>query len=402
MLKSGQSSLESMVPVGTRGIDSPTFFKPKKEPQAFEIKVSTVAEVIHALKQFPKSDLYRFIIDGRLHESEKGWFEYALREPGSLPGVFAAFEFILGYDLANPSISSDLIKQIHLRVGTPVSIPGYRESGIFPGKFRTDITSFTPIVEEKSDGYCNEAGFDAIKDFVQRHLEKGSALFIAKFTQADAMRKLYQGEYKTQKELDDAFKAIKIYTEQASDESIKASYQRLLEGEVWKFRAPAPEFVDSLVESVCQHYNSAIKVAATSEDKLRLIVSTIQEIERIHPFADCNGRTSYILLQRLLIQNGFLPSIMFNPNHLDGHQVESVIQELKQGMMLTQALIDDPDHQVFGYQTPKEPLVCDLIGSIRGVGGVIRDYYTAEQHLSDFIQSLQYEESLGQDLKSSC
>lgn len=411
----GVPPMEPAHPIGTSGLTGPSFFASSqsasgataKEVKPFVLKASSRQDIISALKQFPASDLYRFLIDGRLHRAENGWLEYALREHGSLPGVLDAFKYVLGHDLADPCISADLLKNIHSRVTTPVSIRGYSKNPMSSGEFRDDITTFQPIPEADRAGYCNEEGLYALKDFVQRHLHQGSVLFIGIRSTMDVMRECHQGKYNTQKELDDAFLAVKEYIKCAPDESVKATYQRLCLGEPWKFRAPAPEYIDALIENTCNQYNSAIITASTSEDKLRVIVSSVQEIERIHPFCDGNGRTSYILLQRLLIQNGFLPSMMFNPNHLDGHSTESVIEELMEGMRLTQALIDNPEMPVFDYKTPKKRLTFDdsddippmaiysdpeLITSVKAV---IDNYYVAAQDLSEFIQGIQNEEKLG-------
>ena len=67
-------------------------------------------------------------------------------------------------------------------------------------------------------------------------------------------------------------------------------------------------------------------------------------------------------MQRLLIQNGFYPTIMHNPNCLDGFDLDSMVTEVKLGMALTKKLLDDPNAKIFSYGTPKTD---DLIAAYK-------------------------------------
>lgn len=361
--------------------------------------------IIKLLKKFPASDLYRFVVNGQFHAIEKGWLGYELREPGCLAGAFEALKYAIGYELTNQQISIDLIKNIHKQVTLPISLPGYRANPMGPGEFRDDITNFQLISESFPFGYCTSEGLKDLIGFVDRYKSMGAALIIMKRTVHDIEKERAMGSYSSQAELDTAYAQIRDHVRDAIDSSESVSFDELNLDGPWHYRAPAPEWIESLIGNVCEDYNSAIIRAQNSEDRLRVIVSHVQEIERIHPFRDGNGRTSYILLQRMLIQNGFLPTIMFNPNHIDGFNLDEVVQEVKKGIELTQRLIDDSTTPVFEYKTPTEKFtLTDVIPADRAwylpgeitdpITHTIKQFYEAEKDLSDFLQIFTIEEEL--------
>ena len=348
-------------------------------------------EVIEKLKQYPSSDFYRFLIDGDLHKNEHGWIGYGLREPGCIEGVFNGFQYALDTHLADKTLSLELLQNIHLKVAQNVqNTPTGNHMN--PGSFRTNISDFMLLSEEFPPcGYCNEQGISEIKTFIEKYHAEGAGLIMP-------AREDLERSYDSQEEVDQAQKRIRS----AIDQHEHVSYQNLLDGLPWRFRTPHPEHVPILVEKLFSSYNHLIAHAVKEEDKLRIIVSHIQELERIHPFRDGNGRTSYILLQRLLIQNGFLPTLMRVPNHIDGFDQQSLIDEIQQGMKYTQALIDNPRSSLFGYQTelfitPPEPdelekeFSLDLpldIGPYYVHPDIIRSYDRAVAKLQAMIQSL--------------
>ena len=52
------------------------------------VESSTIDDVLEQLQSYPKEELYRFIVDGRLHAQENGWLGYEERQPGSLKAAF--------------------------------------------------------------------------------------------------------------------------------------------------------------------------------------------------------------------------------------------------------------------------------------------------------------------------
>lgn len=80
-------------------------------------------------------------------------------------------------------------------------------------------------------------------------------------------------------------------------------------------------------------YNQEIALAKDDNiKKLRAICRLLGNIERIHPFFDGNCRTSYFLMQILLLKNHLPPSILENPNQLDGLSVLELVVKVIAGM----------------------------------------------------------------------
>ncbi|MFJ7370012.1 Fic family protein [Lysinibacillus sp. NPDC098008] len=65
---------------------------------------------------------------------------------------------------------------------------------------------------------------------------------------------------------------------------------------------PMQQWVDNL--------NFRLDVAATEDEKIVSIVEAHIAFERIHPFADGNGRTGRMVLNYSLLQHGFAPLII--------------------------------------------------------------------------------------------
>src|SRR4029077_16513214 len=83
-------------------------------------------------------------------------------------------------------------------------------------------------------------------------------------------------------------------------------------------------------------YNKAIVACKTFDEKLRVIVKYIYQFEHLHPFSDANLRTfGILLLNRLLLQNGFPPVAFYDPNCIDGYSMEQLLTEIKFSMQMS-------------------------------------------------------------------
>ena len=62
-------------------------------------------------------------------------------------------------------------------------------------------------------------------------------------------------------------------------------------------------------------YNTEIKQVSTDQEILMAISRVVRNLEMLHPFPDGNGRTFVsILMNHLLLYNGFLAAILADPN----------------------------------------------------------------------------------------
>jgi hypothetical protein len=76
------------------------------------VELSAIDSVLNQLHNYPENELYRLVVDGRLHAKETGWLGYEEREAGSLKAMFNG----LGYALTNLSdtqLTVDYIQKLH-------------------------------------------------------------------------------------------------------------------------------------------------------------------------------------------------------------------------------------------------------------------------------------------------
>lgn len=70
----------------------------------------------------------------------------------------------------------------------------------------------------------------------------------------------------------------------------------------------------------------------TADQRLDAIVQCCQSLEQSHIFGDANLRNiAFVVMQKLLIENGLSPSIMHNPNVFDGHSAAEIRELIKEG-----------------------------------------------------------------------
>lgn len=76
------------------------------------------------------------------------------------------------------------------------------------------------------------------------------------------------------------------------------------------FQTASPKETPSLMYQWIQNLNYQIQQAESNEDIIASICASHIEFERIHPYADGNGRTGRLLMMHLLLQNQILPLVI--------------------------------------------------------------------------------------------
>ncbi|MBA2368188.1 MAG: Fic family protein [Candidatus Protochlamydia sp.] len=79
-------------------------------------------------------------------------------------------------------------------------------------------------------------------------------------------------------------------------------------------------------------FNSFERNAEENELALNYIAELFQNLEWLHPFFDGQGRTDLILLAKLLTENGFNPSILYDPFYSTFEPLEKWISYLRDGI----------------------------------------------------------------------
>ncbi|MCL9683601.1 hypothetical protein [Legionella maioricensis] len=95
---------------------------------------------------------------------------------------------------------------------------------------------------------------------------------------------------------------------------------------------PDPVSAEKKAKIAINQYNLDVSKTKTPDEVILCIVTLVHELEILHVFHDVNCRTNYFLLNEELIKHGLKPTILYNPNRLDGYSVEDLVEQVKQGM----------------------------------------------------------------------
>lgn len=338
----------------------------------------SIKDSIDELQKLHAKEYYRFIVPGWLHAhlGEKGWQGFEARHPNALPAAFEALRFAFTA-LDSIELTSELIQGIHhfatANVETHLQIP--------LGKLRKDNNGFYLA---KELNFVTKQGFKEFYELVHQLKERGAG------TALKVVRRNYISHSISRSEANNRLKRIKHCN---NFENLFKAFKR---GNYILYRAPDAIHLKELLQGVCQSYNLAIQ-ATDKVQKLKVIAEHVQLIERFHFFPDGNGRTSLILLQRLLLQNGFLPTMLLNPDCIDGYSLTELIKEIKNGCLATKKLIQVPDYSLYGYQTqivghvmPDEHKQSDEVffKNLR-----MKGVHIATTHLAGFIEHLSLHEA---------
>ena len=88
-----------------------------------------------------------------------------------------------------------------------------------------------------------------------------------------------------------------------------------------------------LDERILEYNIDYLKKIECSKDEAIIaeIVSLCQSLDRGHFFRDGNTRTAYLFLNFLLVNYGFLPTILDDPNKLEFYDIKSLVREVIEG-----------------------------------------------------------------------
>lgn len=97
-------------------------------------------------------------------------------------------------------------------------------------------------------------------------------------------------------------------------------------------RAMSTEEVQDALGQILATYKERIARARNREEVFDSIAQFSQSLARLHPFEDANTRTNMLLLNKLLVENGFPPSIVHDPKHFYLNTLESWKVKILEGM----------------------------------------------------------------------
>jgi len=183
-------------------------------------------------------------------------------------------------------------------------------------------------LEQLINTYKNSPFIKQKKFDVEGFFKNGNHFYESAIESAKQVRK----ELKATQEalnLTKPFASIKINTTLAEPAvNIQYNYQN-------------PNEIEEIVNTLINQYNDKINKLPSPYDQrnteenelaIRSIAELFQNLEWLHPFFDGQGRTDLILLAKLLSENGFNPSILYQPYFSTFEPIENWISYLKEGI----------------------------------------------------------------------
>jgi hypothetical protein len=307
------------------------------------------------LSGFPLEHFWRLCIDG-VKADKDSWPGFEAREQGYLQGMYAVFASMLKE--VNTPLNADSILKYHLKATNAVAMEKLPKD--LKGKWRTEDASFGLL---KSN-----ATVEGIISLLNR-LEDGDDEFVLARDNVAIEDEIVLEEYDIincytlKMMLDNKIDfLIRRKGMSADDPGLKECAKRLLaefilkdnyafrtqQHKIYKLNAdmdgigievssqPIESLLHAKVEAIIQDYHKMIQTQ-DCDMKLMAIIDTIQKLEQLHPFKDANCRVFVmVLLNKLLLQNGFPMCILHDPNCFDAFSTTQLLTEVKTGMLTFQ------------------------------------------------------------------
>lgn len=358
-------------------------------------------------ERYPLEERWRLLVDGYLYAKSAnneadplGWVNYEAREPGCVSAYYAAGEFCLNKLKSTPGripLELAFIYQLLELVTDGVKLSRNEEKSL--KNVRTGFMTFSlgepsyyhvvtkiglkhllesfkcyhsDILYSKAGDLLTDQGFAFIKydhkkklitalreryslNQLQNKKELNNAMLNLLGTQYDNVSGYYNF----------GFSGIKISCHQSLvsvreqlkvnsvDSVVDVLFENMQEkGHRILYVAPEVFLIEFLLKKTIDNYNDRLPALTTDSEKLVLIGETIEACERIHPFSDANGRTFVnLLLNYLLMQEGFPPATLFEPNVYDafGHHQEVLMAGMRNTLAIYQG-----ERCLFGFSLGTE------------------------------------------------
>jgi hypothetical protein len=108
------------------------------------------------------------------------------------------------------------------------------------------------------------------------------------------------------------------------------------------------DLIKTFIQNALENYYSKILDGNNEDEKLFIICETIIKLEQLHPFSDANCRTfCMVLLNKLLLDNGFFPALQQNPNKFEGYSTQEMVEEIKKSILKTELFESSTDKDIF-------------------------------------------------------
>ncbi len=287
----------------------------------------------HSLKKFPIEELWRFFIPNYNHKKAESILSNNLSERVHsghivkkcyLERMLNTFNFVL--ENRATELNINFINELHWHATSRlIHNTQYNPETHMPeqgGKFRTREEEIFKLTPENTTR-------DGIQE-IAMHIKEKAKLNI----HFDI-----KGQEKHHKDVHSHSQATSILHHSAA--YIHAAItDQWKEYEVTFHSKVNPQKLPDIMNDYIHQYSSAIKMQTDSTLKIKCIVSFIRDCEQLHPYSDGNTRVfATLLLNHLLMQNHFPPTILDYPHNFKAHSTLELIHDVKKGIARTLILI---------------------------------------------------------------
>lgn len=138
---------------------------------------------------------------------------------------------------------------------------------------------------------------------------------------------------------DEMNNACRLYGLEAKSKAIKDNLSTSEQETIANLRQKFQSNLEKQIINTLSNFYEKIHSEQENDHKLFDIAEFIQKSEHIHPFYDANCRTfCIVLLNLLLMQNGFAPTLIDDPNKFDGYSIKGLVSLIKEGIQNTNKL----------------------------------------------------------------
>ncbi len=279
------------------------------------------------------------------------------KDAGYLRGCFSGFEFVLAaIQQEEPlKLDSTFLQNLHKACVSGLTRDVPMEGASDPWMFQSvpinsDFRSFT------GSGYSILVDPAAVD---QNATEEGVKELVEEFHHTNLNTFVEVERISGEPKVTELRSYAEIITEIQSGKTV-AIQSRERKGE--SPQSIQKEVTDS-IDELFHRYGVQIRQAGDDQDKiLHAIATLIRGIEVIHPFEDGNCRVLNKLMNILLIKNHLHPSVLTNPNRIDGFSVNQLVGEIKQGMKNFDNICNgQSDNEIQGKAQPYSKIDEDVV-----------------------------------------
>jgi len=113
--------------------------------------------------------------------------------------------------------------------------------------------------------------------------------------------------------------------------NISELYNLLCRGAEVKFNMYNKKNVQNDTQTIINDFSKGITKCASEDELISFVCSKMRDISQLHPFRDGNARTTFLLLNTILVQRGYQPSWPTNMSFTYFKSVDEMVKIVKEG-----------------------------------------------------------------------